>query len=702
MPRKRKKQNGVGANCRCLKRFLHPRAIVDAKYPNATQQERLDGLVAIRREEKAVNRVQKWCVVFRHDDFPNQELHCSERYAVVQQEGAEADYFQQVQVDNNQEDAAVEQEENAIETPNVGGSDLQENINRLRDEGYDVDDDNDPAPENVPPANPPPQEAEAPSLFGEWDSCPNICHRTSAGLFQENPKLKKDVNQSSNIASYIDYYLYFLPTTYLKMVLIKETNAQDDKNPITWGELLVYIGIWLLMATTVAGCDRRCYWENSPISPWKGAPYRFNEYMNYTRFEHITRNLTFTNIPFPNFRDKFHEVRLLIAAFNQHMSDVFIPSWVSCLDESMSIWTSRWTCPGWMYVPRKPHPQGNEYHTIACGVSGILYAIELVEGKDCPPQREKPRFHEKGKTASLLLRLCQSIFQTGKVVILDSGFCVLQALVELKKMGVYASALVKKRRYWPKNVPGESIKSDFEDVDIGVTKRKPGELDGEKIDLFCLKEPDYVMTLMSTYGTVASLPDQKESLRVVDGEVKRFKYNVVVGNHYRYRDSVDAHNSKRHDCGTKHGLSIEETWKTTRWPCRVFAFVLSVAEVNAYLAMVFFGDYSGSQWEFRKKLAYELIHNPYDTDGASVDGSSRCILRSDNDHRLITAPAYSKFEGGEWKNVYRMEYQQHKCMMGDCKKRIRTVCTCSKHIWRCNKCFIKHCIDCNSNTLLEN
>jgi hypothetical protein len=43
------------------------------------------------------------------------------------------------------------------------------------------------------------------------------------------------------------------------------------------------------------------------------------------------------------------------------------------------------------------------------------------------------------------------------VVILDSGFCVLQCLVELKKIGVFASAVIKKRRYWPKYVPGEQI-----------------------------------------------------------------------------------------------------------------------------------------------------------------------------------------------------------------------------------------------------
>ena len=37
-----------------------------------------------------------------------------------------------------------------------------------------------------------------------------------------------------------------------------------------------------------------------------------------------------------------------------------------------------------MVVPRKPHPFGNEYHTIADGDDGkpIMFRIKLVEGKD--------------------------------------------------------------------------------------------------------------------------------------------------------------------------------------------------------------------------------------------------------------------------------------------------------------------------------
>jgi hypothetical protein len=80
------------------------------------------------------------------------------------------------------------------------------------------------------------------------------------------------------------------------------------------------------------------------------------------------------------------------------MSKAFFPSWISVLDESMSVWTSNYTCPGWMVVPRKPHPFGNEYHTVACGKSGILWQAELVEGKDRPHQLVQQEFDELGKT----------------------------------------------------------------------------------------------------------------------------------------------------------------------------------------------------------------------------------------------------------------------------------------------------------------
>jgi len=85
----------------------------------------------------------------------------------------------------------------------------------------------------------------------------------------------------------------------------------------------------------------------------------------------------------------------LIEAWNDNMEEQFEPSWISCLDESMSKWINQYTCPGFVFCPRKPWPFGNEYHTIACGESIILWRVEMVEGKDAPPQHPKKAFADE-------------------------------------------------------------------------------------------------------------------------------------------------------------------------------------------------------------------------------------------------------------------------------------------------------------------
>ena len=298
--------------------------------------------------------------------------------------------------------------------------------------------------------------------------------------------------------------------------------------------------------------------------------------MSGHQFENTIKALTYTNIPKPPFIDKFHEVRQMIDAFNKHMMEIFVPSWVPCIDESMSIWTSKWTCPGWMFVPRKPHDMGNKYHSVCCSMSGIMWAIKLVYGKDTLPQRERAEHAEKGKTVGLLLRITKAIHGSGKVVILDSGFCVLEGIVHLWKVGVYASALIKKRRYWPKYIKGDDIKSYFATKVVGASDRLTGLLHDAPIDVFCQKEPNYTMMLMSTYGSLR-VHDNERTLYRTWGEGAKcqtttFKYTEVVSKHYRYRGSVDDHNNISHNGCTKDGLSVEGTWHTPRWAKSSFCF----------------------------------------------------------------------------------------------------------------------------------
>ena len=88
-----------------------------------------------------------------------------------------------------------------------------------------------------------------------------------------------------------------------------------------------------------------------------------------------------------------------------------------------------------------------------------------------------------------------------KIIVLDSGFCVLRALVELRKRGVFAHALIEKRKYWPKYIKGDEIKAHFEGLEVGTADAIKGTLDQIPFHVFAMKEPDYTMIVMSTYGS---------------------------------------------------------------------------------------------------------------------------------------------------------------------------------------------------------
>ena len=291
-------------------------------------------------------------------------------------------------------------------------------------------------------------------------------------------------------------------------------------------------------------------------------------------------------------------------------------------------------------------------------------------------------------------------FQTGKVFVLDSGFCVLDALIQLKQCGVFAHALIKKRRYWPKYVPGDSIIQDFADKEVGYSNAKKGVLNGVPFHLYAMKEPDYTMLLMSTYGTNATVGEEKKRHYNKDGQKKvtTFVYPEVVHNHYCYRDVIDNHNSAR-----MHPISMEETWMTTRWPNRVFCFLLAVTIVNVQNAGCYFTKLPKiDTLQARKFIAQQLIHNKHMSEKEQVvqtptSESSRRSTRQSSEHCLTTLPTYKKFKNLRIVKC-KSKYQKWQCK---CKAaRVRSYCKCSPGVIRCVECYATHRIDSEMQDLL--
>ena len=134
------------------------------------------------------------------------------------------------------------------------------------------------------------------------------------------------------------------------------------------------------------------------------------------------------------------------SVMEKSMGDEFLPSWISYLEKIMSKWVNKWTRPGFMVVPSKPWTCVNEYYTICCCQSVILFAVELVEGTYKNFQDTTKSHIELRKMVGIVLRLSKYFRNTDILVVMYSGLCVLKAIIEFNKVGIFNSSLINERR----------------------------------------------------------------------------------------------------------------------------------------------------------------------------------------------------------------------------------------------------------------
>ena len=167
----------------------------------------------------------------------------------------------------------------------------------------DVDDDNEPVPENilVRTAPPPPS-----ALSQEWGH-EGFCLRKSNNILDVKAKLVYPVNTTRND---IDLQLFerFFPRAFMEDVMIAETNKILDQHPLSYGELLRRISLWVLISM-VDGSDRQSFWSTKKINMYEGTPYWLSSYMTQRHFEEILSALQYTNRTPTQQHDWFWEIR---------------------------------------------------------------------------------------------------------------------------------------------------------------------------------------------------------------------------------------------------------------------------------------------------------------------------------------------------------------------------------------------------------
>ena len=117
----------------------------------------------------------------------------------------------------------------------------------------------------------------------------------------------------------------------------------------------------------------------------------------------------------------------------------------------------------------------------------------------------KKDFEEKGSTSGLVVKMTKHLWRTCKVVVMYIGLCVLEGLNSMVLKGVFGSAFIKNQRYCPKGVPVEDILRHIQNKEVGDVDAVQGSIRGKSYNIMYIKEPDYVVLMMPTYGMLEHL-----------------------------------------------------------------------------------------------------------------------------------------------------------------------------------------------------
>ena len=152
------KTHGIGATVSCLTKFLHPSELIQNKFPNPVNGQRLDGCITVHEELKKINRKDQLSLIVQHVDFVNNDgepvlLHGIKKHFKIDMEGDPDLFF----------DAVTTSEENEVATATVAPlpQAIDEEVSVRNNGGannllnalscvVEINDDNEPALENIP------------------------------------------------------------------------------------------------------------------------------------------------------------------------------------------------------------------------------------------------------------------------------------------------------------------------------------------------------------------------------------------------------------------------------------------------------------------------------------------------------------------------------------------------------------------------
>ena len=144
------------------------------------------------------------------------------------------------------------------------------------------------------------------------------------------------------------------------------------------------------------------------------------------------------------------------------------------------------------------------------------------------------------------------------------------------------------------------IYNRFLDKKVGEVDAIKGQLDDVTIKTHFLKEPNYTMMLISSCG-ILELMDKEKTTNYQENNQNIVK---ILNIQNKFIIIISTGIQLMPTTLQEHSLVMEEMWKTRRWACRVFYFLLADTEVDCRLVLTnLYNQSECSQQEFRKQLS---------------------------------------------------------------------------------------------------
>ena len=233
-----------------LLKKMCPYAVVSARFPNALPMQLLDNLCVTHQSQVTLQGFSYEAVLLSSEKVPGETFYCSKIFAVVRQKDTAEGIFEKEpsppppEIHNST--APLSAPGDPIEAGVFDASNQVEEISLVSNQGMKFDDDMEPTPKNVPLVDTPDTDTLFDRYMWGWDG---INCRAVAAYNQNEPPFK-NVWIPQNL-SYINIFLHCLPLKWLIIVLLPPTSRsvkEADISPFTYGDLLRYLGLWLLIS----------------------------------------------------------------------------------------------------------------------------------------------------------------------------------------------------------------------------------------------------------------------------------------------------------------------------------------------------------------------------------------------------------------------------------------------------------------------